>query len=81
MNTINLEGYYAVYDLANDDVWRFSNNGDVQLFGHFMEALERCGVGEAPIECTELSPAWQQIVTEQIEAEILWKEFINQQTI
>ena len=73
METINLDGLYAVYDLANDEVWRFSKYGDVQLFGHFMEALERCGVGEVPIECTELSPVWQQIIITQIES-------INQRT-
>lgn len=78
--TINLDGLYAVYDSANDDVWRFSNEGDVQLFEHYMLAEEYCSEHQTPIECTELSPAWRQIITEQIEALILWKEFINQRT-
>jgi hypothetical protein len=73
MNTINLDGLYAVYDSANDDVWRFSNEGEVQLFGHYMEAEERCDEHQMPIRCTELSPAWRQIIIKQIES-------INQRT-
>lgn len=78
--TINLEGYYAVYDSANDSLLRFSKVGNVMLFGHYMEAEEWCSENDSPIHCVDLAPAWRQIVTEQIEAEILWKEFINQRT-
>lgn len=69
MEAINLEGYYAVYDSVNDEVWAF-NTGAIWLFGHYMEAEERCSEHQTPIECTELSPAWQQIIIEQIKSKI-----------
>lgn len=73
MQTINLYGLYAVYDYVNNKVCRYADNGIVFLYGHYMEALERCEENEVPIECTELSPAWQQIIIAQIES-------INQRT-
>jgi len=64
----NLEGYYAVYDSANDDVWRFANEGEIQLFEHYMLAEEYCSEHQTPIHCTELSNEWQQIIINQIDS-------------
>lgn len=73
MNTIDLDGLYVVYDSANNQVCDYSDNGVVYLYGHYMEAEERCDEHQMPIECTELSPVWQQIIITQIES-------INQRT-
>jgi hypothetical protein len=69
MEAINLNGYYAVYDSANDNVWAFKT-GEIQLFGHYMEAEEHCSEHQTPIHCTELSLLWQQIIIEQIKSKL-----------
>jgi len=68
MNTIDLDGLYAVYNSENDEVCNYANNGIVYLYGHYMEAEERCDEHQTPIHCTDLSPRWKQIIIKQIES-------------